>query len=1013
MLLVCCERYVKFTMNIPSFRLLVVLLLLTGKVLGQSSAATFAASSGTYTNITGGTALWTTTFDDNVSAAITIPSFTYNCVAYTQIYVSSNGFITFGSAPSTTNYTPISGTEGSGVISPFGADLANAGSGTREVRYLNVSASNEFVIQWRDVRRLGMSGERISFQIRLNYSTNVIRFVYGGTISANAATTPTVQVGLRGSSNADFNNRTTTTNWGTATAGAVNTATCQYSNGVVPASGQTYTWTQPGAMTFVSSTTAQAATTSVQKCSSNQEILRVEVVVAGCTSPLSLTQLQINMTGSTIAGTNTNDVSLIHVYYTGTSSTFSTATAFDGAGTSVASGTISINGSQVLTAGTNYFWVAYDLNSASATVANVLDGQCTALTVGGTGRTPSTTNPAGTRAISACAGSPGGVSSGLTVWYKTDNTSTLTMGTGVSSWETSAGSAGSWPITQSTGSQQPAVISGATSPKLFNYNPRLDFVAASNTFLSNTSTATDLMTASGSFFIISDRNVDNFTGFTYTTNTSSYRQQFKPSFRSQSSDASVNGWTFDWSGSTEYSDFAANLTTTTGSGATQSTRKNSVALTASNSNDNTYSPAIATGMYVGRNGLGGEDTDANMAEIILYNVTPSATDINKIESYLAIKYGLTRGGNTGTAATYNYIASDGTTIWNKTTNSGYNRDIAGIGRDDASALFQKQSSSVNNNEPVTIGLSTIAASNATNAATFSADKSFLVWGNNGSASQVTSNAVCYANLPSGIYARIERVWKAQVTNFSQTVTVGFETSMLVNYTAISNLRLLMDDDGSDWTNATIVSGAVINGSRVEFSGVTLAGAKPFFTLASTTNLTPLPVELLAFEAVKNTANTAKIEWTTASEMNCESYGLEKSTDGNEWTLLEKVQGSGTTTEAHTYTVFDPNPAAGYNYYRLNQTDYNGTTREYGIRSLRFEDEAGFTAYPNPANDRVMLLFNDNRTHEVVLYDFTGRQMLRTEINKQGEIILDHLESGVYWIRTETGEELKLMVTGGK
>jgi hypothetical protein len=91
---------------------------------------------------------------------------------------------------------------------------------------------------------------------------------------------------------------------------------------------------------------------------------------------------------------------------------------------------------------------------------------------------------------------------------------------------------------------------------------------------------------------------------------------------------------------------------------------------------------------MGRNNSGGEDTDANIGELIFYNATPSAADLNRIESYLAIKYGITRGGNTNTGAAYNYLSSASTTIWNKTTNSGFNNDIAGIGRDDASALFR-------------------------------------------------------------------------------------------------------------------------------------------------------------------------------------------------------------------------------------------------------------------------------------------------------------------------------------
>ena len=70
----------------------------------------FTQQNFTYTEITGGTVLWSGTFDNEVSGEITIPSFTFNGTDYTSLYVSANGFITFGSAPTATNYTPISNT---------------------------------------------------------------------------------------------------------------------------------------------------------------------------------------------------------------------------------------------------------------------------------------------------------------------------------------------------------------------------------------------------------------------------------------------------------------------------------------------------------------------------------------------------------------------------------------------------------------------------------------------------------------------------------------------------------------------------------------------------------------------------------------------------------------------------------------------------------------------------------------------------------------------------------------
>ena len=54
------------------------------------------------------------------------------------------------------------------------------------------------------------------------------------------------------------------------------------------------------------------------------------------------------------------------------------------------------------------------------------------------------------------------------------------------------------------------------------------------------------------------------------------------------------------------------------------------------------------------------------------------------------------------------------TIWNGVANSAYHNDVAGIGRDDASALAQRQSASINTGNVLTIGLGTIAPDNASN-----------------------------------------------------------------------------------------------------------------------------------------------------------------------------------------------------------------------------------------------------------------------------------------------------------
>jgi|GEM_PF-2456863 len=211
-----------------------------------ASLYTFATSAGTYTAITGGTQSHGATFDDAIVSA-TIPSFNFNGTNYTTINISSNGFITFGAtAPGSTLHTPISGTTAySGAISAFGADLNYAAAGSPEVRYETVG--NEFIVQWQDARRYNIASERISFQIRLNTTTNEINIVYGGTITPGSDATY-LQVGLRGTANTDYNNRSITASaWSSSSAGGANTSTCYYNSAqtsYVPATGRTFTWTR-------------------------------------------------------------------------------------------------------------------------------------------------------------------------------------------------------------------------------------------------------------------------------------------------------------------------------------------------------------------------------------------------------------------------------------------------------------------------------------------------------------------------------------------------------------------------------------------------------------------------------------------------------------------------------------------------------------------------------------------------------------------------------------------------
>ena len=147
--------------------------------------------------------------------------------------------------------------------------------------------------------------------------------------------------------------------------------------------------------------------------------------------------------------------------------------------------------------------------------------------------------------------------------------------------------------------------------------------------------------------------------------------------------------------------------------------------------------------WIGRSEGWEATLNARVAEIITYSSRKTDANLtqerNRIQSYLAVKYGITLGVN-GTSQ--DYVNSDGTVIWDVNTgvpaNDVFNYDIAGIGRDDVSDLYQKQSRSVNNAADgtgrtqgiLTMGVTDLYDTNSQNPNTFG-NKQFLMWGNNG------------------------------------------------------------------------------------------------------------------------------------------------------------------------------------------------------------------------------------------------------------------------------------------
>lgn len=615
------------------------------------------------------------------------------------------------------------------------------------------------------------------------------------------------------------------------------------------------------------------------------------------------------------------------------------------------------------------------------------------------------------------SGAPGGVSAGLKSWFKV-NTNYIS---GSNSFGNSVNNINLPSISSATA---PTYIS---SGPFWNFNPAIDFDGTSTTdhFVSDVNDIGDFMSTTNAsmFSVFKD---DNLAGNNHLFGY--FQQHTGPSFYDEYSIQSNGVWTRKgnavgvWVAITGIGSVPGIMATTFNSSDATPVR--------TYFNNSTHGTAVPTGtfnntanrrVWFGHNGTNNCDADAS--EAISYNVTLSAADRKKVESYLATKYGITLGTN-GTSV--DYVNSNNTIYWQQSLNSGYAYDIAGVSRDDASALDQRKSHSINHVSSVFNDIITIANGNSFAApSAFSADLSSFVWGHNG---QPKINTGAIVNIPTEnaqiIQTIFRRAWKAQETGTVGTMVIEVNLSAVIGTSGVSgnndltNLRLLIDEDGNFNTGAFALSPTSYNNGTdiayftYDFIPGTGSGNGFFFTLASTNYITtPLPVELTSF-TTKNVNCDVVLNWQTASEKNSEKFEVYRSVDGVNWSMIASIKGKGTTQDISNYQFVDIDvPNNSIVYYQLTQYDVDGAKRILDTKAVEYyclKNE--LSVYPNPSEGEFNLILNLSSSEmvEISVIDVFGK-LIHTESSmfhkgeNTKEINLSKLSSGIYIMKVKVND----------
>ena len=424
---------------------------------------------------------------------------------------------------------------------------------------------------------------------------------------------------------------------------------------------------------------------------------------------------------------------------------------------------------------------------------------------------------------------PGGVTADFRLWLKSTR-GIVKSGSSVTDWH-DLGSNGKDATTVS--GKEPSYLDSATDN--INFNPVIKFEndgGATEQYMYNNSngfysqdifivmipdaTMTSASSRNTIFAGISSGSTGDMTGIgfgdyssRFTNETLSYNQDIPSPSGSYNGEAEISS-SYSKAGIINIRNNAA--VSPTG----QDILYNSNVLTTSSVNDIAFAnvgapgpPILGTEYWIGRNFDVQGSLNGRVAEIFTFAERVTDTDRQKIESYLAIKYGITLG--TSTEAQKDYINSFGTEVWDISANTGYNYHVAGIGRDSISDLNQKQSKTLNVSNEVTIGLNGIFTTNSSNTNEFKEDGDFLVWGSNDLAFTASgSNTITIDTGITTSLTRILRQWKIvesieDVNGDVENVFVSIPSSAFSGFTLGTDEEyalIVADDD--NFANGDII-----------------------------------------------------------------------------------------------------------------------------------------------------------------------------------------------------------------
>ena len=203
-----------------------------------------------------------------------------------------------------------------------------------------------------------------------------------------------------------------------------------------------------------------------------------------------------------------------------------------------------------------------------------------------------------------------------------------------------------------------------------------------------------------------------------------------------------------------------------------------------------------------------------------------------------------------------------------------------------------------------------------------------------------------------------------------------------------NLMSLMNSSGT-WKIEVYWHSPTSWGDRYDNNG----GANHVASLL----VTVLPVEFTQFTA-RASANDISLNWSTASESNCDYFSIERSSDGRKYESIGQVQAAGNSSSLSQYSYTDYDPVTGITYYRLKQVDLDASyTYSESLNIVFKPNNKEIKIYPIPSEGTMTI--ESKQAISIIITDLNGKVVFdRFYTTGQTDINLRNLGKGLYLYR---------------